>query len=133
MEQEGTGRVAELESALQGVATERDGLAARVAALEGQVTAGDARWRDSVRSGALALALQQTGCRDVEAALRLLDADGVTVGDDGAVQGMADTVAALKTARAYLFTPRTLGGTANPGGGVPGDPAAAFAEWLRNG
>ncbi|HOF86657.1 MAG TPA: phage scaffolding protein [Armatimonadota bacterium] len=126
-------RVGELEAALHGAVAERDGLAARVTELEEQVRTGDARWRASARDGALALALQQASCRDVEAALRLLDAEGVTVDDAGVVQGAAEAVAALKTARGYLFTPRALGAAANPGGGAPGDPAAAFAEWLRRG
>jgi hypothetical protein len=78
------------------------------------------------------VALQQAGCRDVEAALRLLPGE-VTVDDDGAVAGVAEAVDALKQARAYLFTPRTAGGSANPGGGAVGDPAAAFAAWLRGG
>lgn len=133
MEPEDTHGASELEATLQTVAAERDGLTVRMAELEGLVQAGETRWRDSVRAGALALALQQAGCRDVDAALRLLDTDYVTVADDGTVQGVTEAVDGLKRARAYLFTPRSLGGTTNPAGGAPGDPAAAFAEWLRNG
>jgi hypothetical protein len=111
--------------ALAALQTERDALAARVTELEGQ-------WRDSVLTGALALALQQAGCRDVEAALALLDRGGVSLGEDGIAQGVADAVTALRGSRAYLFPPRTLGAT-NPAGGVPLDPAVAFATWLRGG
>lgn len=117
---------------LSALAGERDALQAQVAELKGQVQAGTERWRDSVRTGALALALQQAGCRDVEAALRLLPGE-VTVDDGGAVAGVTEAVDGLKQARAYLFAPRTAGGSANPGTGAVGDPATAFAEWLRGG
>jgi hypothetical protein len=131
MDEQPEARVAELEAAVQAAYSERDGLAARVGELEGQVQTGETRWRESVRVGALALALQGAGCRDVEAALRLLDAGAVSVDADGAVQGITDAVEALKRDRGYLFTPRAAGGAANPGGGAPGDPSVAFAAWLR--
>jgi hypothetical protein len=124
-------RVAELETAVAAASAERETLTARVSELEGQVQAGEARLRDSVRTGALALALQRAGCRDVDAALRLLDAGALAVDADGTVHGIPEAVEALRQERAYLFTPRGAGGAANPGAGTPGDPAAAFAAWLR--
>ena len=110
---------------------ERDALTARVAALEGDVAAGQARWQASVRQGAMTLALQQAGCRDIEAALRLPELEGVTVDDAGVVGGLPEALAALKQARGYLFTPRSQGGSANPAGGGLADPSVAFAAWLR--
>ncbi len=110
---------------LTALQTERDALAARVTELEGQ-------WRDSVVTGALALALQQAGCRDVEAALALLDRGTVALGEDGAAQGVADAVTTLRQSRAYLFPARTTGAV-NPAAGIPLDPAVAFASWLRGG
>lgn len=116
-----------------------DVLAARVAELEAELHAAreqastlESRWRASAVSGALSLALQQAGCRDVEGALRLLDPAGVALDEAGAVTGVAEAVAALQRTRGYFFTPRTQGRQANPLTSlIPADPAAAFAAWLK--
>jgi hypothetical protein len=92
----------------------------------------EARWRDAVVQGAVGLALQARGCRDVEAGLVLLDRAGVSVNEDGAVAGVDTAVAALHGARPYLFAPRMSGGAVNPAAmAPPADPASAFAGWLR--
>lgn len=119
---------------LAAVSAERDALASRVTELEAQTTTLTTRWQESVTTGALSLALQRQGCRDVEAALLLLDRTGVALAEDGRACGVEEAVAALRQARGYLFAPQTLGGAVNPAGRTtPANPAAAFATWLRGG
>ncbi|MEI7831797.1 MAG: hypothetical protein WCJ56_01165 [bacterium] len=98
---------------------------------EERVVELEERWRGSVLQGALALELQRAGCRDVEAALLLLDRAGVAVDDAGAVTGVPEAVVALREARGYLFTPEHTTERINPAGAAPADPGAAFARWLR--
>ena len=98
---------------------------------EERVVELEERWRGSVLQGALALELQRAGCRDVEAALLLLDRAGVAVDDAGAVTGVPEAVVTLREARGYLFTPEQTTERVNPGGAAPTDPGAAFARWLR--
>ncbi len=98
---------------------------------EARVAELEERWRGSVLQGALALELQRAGCRDVEAALLLLDRAGVTVDDAGAVAGVAEAVVMLRETRNYLFTPEHSTERVNPGGAAPADPGTAFARWLR--
>lgn len=98
---------------------------------EERVAELEERWRTSVTQGALALELQRAGCRDVEAALLLLDRAGVAVDDAGAVNGVPEAVIALRETRNYLFTPEHATERVNPAPGTPADPSAAFARWLR--
>ncbi len=98
---------------------------------ETRVVELEARWRTSVTQGALALELQRAGCRDVEAALLLLDRTGVAVDEAGAVSGVPEAVAELHSARNYLFIPEHTAERVNPAPGSPADPGAAFARWLR--
>lgn len=119
-EQAHLARISELETAL--------------AAARDEVSAWQGRWRDGARDTALSLALQQAGCRDVEAALRLLDRDTLTVDDAGSVPGVTQVVGGLKEARAYLFTVPAAPSGSNPASSaIPTDPTAALATWLRGG
>lgn len=115
-----------------------DDLSRRLVDLESELCAArdesarwQGRWRDGRREAALTLALHQSGCRDVDAALRLLDATAVSVDDAGAATGVDDAVAGLKTSRAYLFTPRVQSAAPNPGTTITANPTDALAAWLR--
>jgi len=111
-----------------------EALRAQIAALASRADALETRWRESLVTGTLALALQQAGCRDVDAAQRLIERTAITVGDTGDVQGIPEAVAALKQARGYLFSTWGARAGINPGdASASPSPAAALATWLRGG
>lgn len=60
---------------------------------------------------------------DLDGALKLIDRSKITVGEDGTVGGVDDTLASLKTDRAYLFG--TEGAAPQPKVGSPSNPTGA--------
>lgn len=104
--------------------SETERLKAEKAEAESRAAAAEQRATDTLMRTRFELAATKAGAVDAEAAFRLADLSGVTVGEDGNVQGLDAAVEALKTSRAFLFgstKPTAVGsGGGNPGGDTTG-------------
>lgn len=104
-----------------------------------KLTTAEKRIQTMTIDQALTNVLVKEGVIDLDGALKLADRSKLSVDDNGTVSGTAETLAALKTDKAYLFnnsnsgTP-TVGGATNPGNGgnAPSGPAKFKVSQLKD-
>lgn len=87
----------------------------RASTLEGQL-------KQTRIENAVTIEAAKLGVVDPNAAVKLLDQSGITVGDDGTISGVAEAVKALQQSSPYLFKTPAQGsvgsGNSNPAGGA---------------
>ena len=84
---------------------------------------------------AIQLEASKAGAVDVEAVLKLIDRSKLVVADDGTVNGVADAVSALISAKPYLkngTAPTKIGDATNPGGASSQAPKTFKASQLSD-
>lgn len=84
---------------------------------------------------AIQLEASKAGAVDVEAVLKLIDRSKLVVADDGTVNGVADAVSALISAKPYLkngTAPTKIGDATNPGGVSSQAPKTFKASQLKD-
>lgn len=70
---------------------------------EGLVSSSEKKLDQRLSRNAQKSALTEAGCVDVETGLKIIDASGISVNDDGDVIGVAEAITKLKEAKPYLF------------------------------
>ncbi len=97
--------------------SESEKLQEHLAELERQNKAlQEARKQDAIRMAVIAEA-QRAGWRDPNDAIRLLDADGIEITDQGEVKGVSDKLKAIAKEKPYLLQQSGGVGATNPGRG----------------
>lgn len=97
--------------------SETEKLQEHLAELERQNKAlQEARKQDAIRMAVIAEA-QRAGWRDPNDAIRLLDADGIEITDQGEVKGVSDKLKAIAKEKPYLLQQSGGVGATNPGRG----------------
>ena len=76
--------------------------------------------KNAVISYALSTLSEKEDVKDAEILKMLIDRDGITVGDDGLINGLKEQIEAIKEERPYLFNPAKVSGKSPAGGdGMP--------------
>lgn len=93
------------------------------------------QYQSAVTNNAIIAAAVKAGVTDTDAAIKLLDREGIKLNDDGTVEGVEEAVKSLIESKPYLkgAAPNVnIGGPSNPDPNGPGTPPAYTGSQVRD-